>query len=124
MSKRAVICGAFRTPIGRFQGGLTSVRAPQLGAVMVKELLEKTGVKPEGVEEVIFGNVCQAGLGQNPARQAALWAASGGDRRLHREQGLRLGAEGRDARGAGDQGGRRRVMMAGGFENMSHISYP
>ena len=73
MSKRSVICEAVRTPIGRFQGGLAGVRAPELGAHCVKALLERTQLDPKLVGEVIMGNVCQAGLQQNPARQASIF---------------------------------------------------
>jgi acetyl-CoA C-acetyltransferase len=70
----AVIVSACRTPIGRFNGGLSSFRSPELGALAIKEALRRAGVKPEDVDEVIMGTVLQAGLGQNPARQAALGA--------------------------------------------------
>ncbi len=69
--KEVVIVSACRTPIGRFQGGLAGFRAPELGALAVREALARAGVAPAAVEEVILGNVLQAGLGQNPARQAA-----------------------------------------------------
>lgn len=67
-----VITAACRTPIGRFQGGLSSFSAPQLGALAVAEVLRRAGVEAGHVDEVIMGNVLQAGLGQNPARQAAI----------------------------------------------------
>src|SRR5213080_4459533 len=70
--KDIVIISAVRTPIGKFQGGLKSMTAPQLGALVVKEAVERAGVGPEQIDEVIMGNVVSAGLGQNPARQAAL----------------------------------------------------
>ena len=70
----AVIVSACRTPIGRFQGGLASFSAPQLGSLAIKEALTRADVKPEDVDEVIMGTVLQAGLGQNPARQAQLGA--------------------------------------------------
>ncbi len=73
MSERVVICGAVRTPIGRFQGGLASVPAGRLGAAAIAGLLERTGLDPGAVDEVVMGCVVQAGLGQNPARQAAIW---------------------------------------------------
>lgn len=68
------IVSAVRTPIGKFLGGLSSLTAPQLGAVVVKAALEKAHVGVELVDEVIMGQVLQAGVGQNPARQAALFA--------------------------------------------------
>jgi acetyl-CoA C-acetyltransferase len=64
------IVSACRTPIGRFQGGLSKFKAPALGGLAVKEALNRAGVAPELVDEVILGNVLQAGVGQNPARQA------------------------------------------------------
>lgn len=70
----AVIVAACRTPIGRFQGGLASLRAPDLGAIAVREAMVRCNLDPAEVDEVILGTVLQAGLGQNPARQAALAA--------------------------------------------------
>jgi acetyl-CoA C-acetyltransferase len=72
--REAVIVSACRTPIGRFQGGLASFKAPQLGAMAVAEAIRRAGIAAADVEEVILGTVLQAGLGQNPARQAALAA--------------------------------------------------
>lgn len=69
-----VIVDAVRTPIGSFQGSLSTLSATQLGGVAVKSLLERTGVKAGQIDEVYMGNVCSAGLGQAPARQAALFA--------------------------------------------------
>ena len=73
MSKRKVVlAGACRTAIGTMGGQLSSIPAPDLGAMAIKEALKRAGVKPEQVDEVYMGNVIQAGLGQNPARQAAI----------------------------------------------------
>ena len=72
--KKVVIVSAARTPIGSFMGALSSVPAPKLGAVAIKGALDKIGLKPELVEEVLMGNVVQAGTGQAPARQAAIFA--------------------------------------------------
>src|SRR6185436_11018835 len=69
--KDVVIASACRTPIAKFQGALAGFRAPQLGAFAINEALRRAGVKAEQVDEVIMGNVLTAGLGQNPARQAA-----------------------------------------------------
>ena len=69
-----VIVSAVRTPIGAFNGSLASLTAPQLGAIVIREALVRAGVKPEDVSEVIMGNVLTAGVGQAPARQAALFA--------------------------------------------------
>ncbi|MEE2940581.1 MAG: acetyl-CoA C-acetyltransferase [Planctomycetota bacterium] len=69
--KEVVIVSATRSPIGKFQGGLAGFRAPQLGGLAIAEAIARAGIEASDVEEVIFGNVLQAGLGQNPARQAA-----------------------------------------------------
>ena len=68
----AVIISATRTPVGKFLGSLKGFTAPELGAIVVRESVKRAGIKPEEVDEVIMGCVIQAGLGQNPARQAAL----------------------------------------------------
>jgi hypothetical protein len=72
--REAVIIGAARTPTGKFQGLLKGFKAPELGAIAIKAAIERAGVKPEDVDEVIMGCVVQAGIGQAPARQAALKA--------------------------------------------------
>jgi len=71
--RNAIICEALRTPTGKFQGSLSTFSAPQLGAHAIKSLLARTGLDPARVDEVIMGNVLQAALGQNPARQAAIY---------------------------------------------------
>ena len=68
----AMILSAARTPIGKFQGSLSSVPATQLGAIAVKAAVERAGINPEDIEEVIMGNVVQAGEGQAPARQSGI----------------------------------------------------
>ncbi|MDG5470710.1 acetyl-CoA C-acetyltransferase [Jeotgalibacillus sp. ET6] len=72
MSREAVIVSATRTAIGTFNGALKDVSAVTLGAIVIKEAISRAGIQPEQVNEVIMGNVLQAGLGQNPARQAAI----------------------------------------------------
>ena len=72
--KEVVIASACRTPIAKFQGGLAGFTAPQLGALAISEALRRAGVEPGAVEEVIMGHVLQAGVGQAPARQAAIGA--------------------------------------------------
>lgn len=72
--KKVVIVSAKRTPIGKFMGGLSSVPAPKLGAIAIKGALEAIGLDPNEVDEVYMGNVLQAGVGQAPARQAAIFA--------------------------------------------------
>ena len=74
MAKKIVLAGACRTAIGKMGGALSTVPAVDLGAVVIKEALKRAGVKPEQVDQVYMGNVIQAGLGQNPARQASLKA--------------------------------------------------
>ncbi|MFL5538160.1 MAG: acetyl-CoA C-acyltransferase, partial [Longimicrobiaceae bacterium] len=68
----AVIVSAVRTPIGRYLGGLASLSAPDLGAVAIREAVARAGVSADDVAEVIMGNVVQGGVGQAPARQAAI----------------------------------------------------
>jgi acetyl-CoA C-acetyltransferase len=70
----AVIVSACRTPVGSFRGGLAALSAPQLGAIAIREAVRRAGIAPEDVQEVIMGNVLQAGVGQAPARQAAIFA--------------------------------------------------
>ncbi len=124
MSNRSVICAAVRTPIGSFQGGLASVRAPQLGALCVKAILERADLDPAKVDEVIMGNVCQAGLQQNPARQAAIFGgvpANVSSMTINKVcgSGLKSVALADQAIRAGD----KHCIIAGGFENMSQIPY-
>ena len=69
-----VIVGSVRTPIGRFEGALSSISAPQLGAIAMRAAIERAGLAPKSVDEVIMGQVITAGVGQAPARQAALGA--------------------------------------------------
>ena len=77
-STTAVIVSAVRTPIGRFLGGLAPLTAPELGAIAIREAVDRSRIDPDEVEEVIFGNVVQGGVGQAPARQAALGAGVAG----------------------------------------------
>ncbi|MCO4100172.1 MAG: acetyl-CoA C-acetyltransferase [Gemmatimonas sp.] len=74
LSRQPVIVGAARTPIGRYLGGLASLSAPELGAIAIKAALQRSGVAPDQVQEVIMGHVLQGGTGQAPARQAMLKA--------------------------------------------------
>lgn len=122
--KRVVICGAVRTPIGRFQGALGALRAPQLGAEAVKALLARTGVDAGALDEVILGNVVQAGQHQNPARQAAIFGGvpdtvSAMTVNKVCGSGLKAVALAAQAIRAGDA----RCVLAGGFESMSNIPY-
>lgn len=72
--REVVIVSAVRTPVGNFNGSLTPFSAVDLGAIVIKEAITRAGIEKESIDEVIFGNVLQAGLGQNPARQAAIKA--------------------------------------------------
>ena len=124
MNREVVIVSAARTPIGSFLGALSTIPAPKLGAIAIKGALEKINLKPELVEEVLMGNVVQAGTGQAPARQAAIYAgipntvpcttinkvcASGMKTVMQASQSIALG----DAD----------IVVAGGMENMSLIPH-
>ena len=124
MNERVVIVEAVRTPIGKFQGGLKTVKASHLGAAAIKGLLARTGLDPAKIDEVIMGCVVQAGLGQNPARQAAIYAgvpSSVSAYTLNKVcgSGLRTVIAAAQAIKAGDI----RCAVAGGMENMSRIPY-
>ena len=124
MSKEVVIVSAARTPIGSFLGALSTIPAPKLGAIAIKGALDKINLDPALVQEVIMGNVVQAGTGQAPARQAAIYAgipntvpcttvnkvcASGMKAVMQAAQAIALG----DAD----------IIVAGGMENMSMIPH-
>ncbi|RIA98980.1 Thiolase, N-terminal domain-containing protein [Glomus cerebriforme] len=119
-----VIVSAVRTPVGCFNGSLKKLSAPELGAIATKGALEKTRLKPEQIEEIYFGNVLQANIGQSPARQVAIKAglptsteattinkvcASGMKAVILAAQSLSLGD--------------RSIMVAGGMESMSNTPY-
>src|SRR5690625_1952832 len=74
MNKDVVIVSASRTPIGICGGSLSTISAVEIGAIVIQDVLKRVNVEAEKVDEVIIGNVLQAGLGQNPARQAAIQA--------------------------------------------------
>ncbi|NAS30414.1 acetyl-CoA C-acyltransferase [Flavobacteriaceae bacterium R38] len=124
MSKKVVIVSAARTPIGSFMGSLSSIPAPRLGAIAIKGALEKINLDPSMVNEVLMGNVVQAGEGQAPARQAAIYAgipqsvpcttvnkvcASGMKTVMQAAQSIALGDVD--------------IVVAGGMENMSSIPH-
>lgn len=124
MNKEVVIVSAARTPIGSFMGSLSTVPAPKLGAIAIKGALEKINLKPELVEEVLMGNVVQAGVGQAPARQASIGAgipdtvpcttvnkvcSSGMKAVMQAAQSIMLGDTS--------------IVVAGGMENMSLIPH-
>ena len=119
-----VILSAVRTPIGRFQGGLSSLSATELGAKVVAEAVRRAGLQGNQVDEVIMGNVVQAGLGQNPARQAAL--KGGCDPRvaaltINKVCGSGLKAVALAAQAV--QLGESEIVVAGGMESMSNCPY-
>ncbi|HLG59510.1 MAG TPA: acetyl-CoA C-acetyltransferase [Vicinamibacterales bacterium] len=120
----AVIVSAARVPTGRFLGTLKDVTAPELGAIVVREVVRRAGIDPAVVEECIMGNVVSAGLGQAPARQAALRGGlSDGVSALTINKvcgsGLKAVMLAAQGIGAGDAG----VVVAGGMESMSHAPY-
>lgn len=122
--ENVVIVSAYRTPTGKILGKLSALTAPQLGSKVIEEVVKRVGIKPDQVDEVIMGNVITAGIGQNPARQAALFAglpdtvaaltinkvcASGLKAVALASQAIRLG----DAE----------VVVAGGMESMSNAPF-
>ncbi|MBF7092423.1 acetyl-CoA C-acyltransferase [Flavobacterium sp. ALJ2] len=124
MNKRVVIVSAVRTPIGSFMGGLSTVTAPKLGAVAIKGALEKIQLDPNLVDEVFMGNVVQAGVGQAPARQAAIFA--GLPEKVVCTTVNKVCASGMKAVMFGAQAiacGDAEIVIAGGMENMSLIPH-
>ena len=122
--KQAVIISAVRTPVGKLLGALKSIRAPDLGAIVVREAVKRAGLKPEDVDEVIMGCVIQAGLGQNPARQAALRGGlpdTVSAVTVNKVCGSGLKAVMMAAQGV--QLGDTEVVVAGGMESMSNAPY-
>jgi len=124
MNDPVVIVSAVRTPMGGFQGDFNGVTAPQLGAVAIRAAVERAGIKPEQVEEVVFGNVLQAGVGQAPARQASIGAGlplSAGCTTVHKVCGSALKSVMlmHDSLLAGSY----KIGVAGGQESMSNAPY-
>lgn len=122
--KEVVLVGACRTPIAKFQGSLAGFRAPDLGALAIAEALRRAGVPLDAVEEVIMGNVLQAGLGQNPARQAARKAGVPdrvGSFTVNKVcgSGLKAVMLAAQAIRAGDA----ELIVAGGMESMTNAPY-
>src|ERR1700683_2736838 len=119
-----VILSAVRTPIGKFMGGLSPLSAPELGAKVVAEAVRRAGIEPGQVDEVIMGNVVQAGLGQNPARQAAL--KGGLDPRVAAMTINKVCGSGLKTVGLAAEAvmlGESEVVVAGGMESMSNAPY-
>src|SRR5258706_3297411 len=122
MTSDAVIVSAVRTPVGKFQGSLAPLSAPQLGAKVVAEAVRRAGIEPAAVDEVIMGNVVQAGLGQNPARQAAL--GGGLQPRVAAMTINKVCGSGLKAVALAAQGvmlGESEIVVAGGLEFMSDL---
>src|ERR1700723_492759 len=122
--ERPVILSAVRTPIGKFMGGLAPLAATELGAKVVAEVVRRAGIEPNQVDEAILGNVVQAGLGQNPARQAAL--RGGLDPRVAAMTINKVCGSGLKAVGLAAQAvqlGESEVVVAGGMESMSNCPY-
>jgi len=122
--RQAVIVGALRTPIGSLNGALSSLSAPHLGSLVISELLHQTGLDPDIVEQVIMGNVLSAGLGQAPARQAAL---GGGLPKSVRCLTInKVCGSGLKAVMLAEQAirnGEAEAIIAGGMESMSNAPY-
>lgn len=124
MNKKIVIVSAVRTPIGSFMGALSTVTAPQLGAIAIKGALDKINLKPELIDEVFMGNVVQAGVGQAPARQASILAGlpvSVACTTVNKvcASGMKAVMMGAQAILCGDA----EIVVAGGMENMSLIPH-
>lgn len=122
--REVVIVGAARTPIGAFMGALSSIPAPRLGAVAIRAALERAGVEPEAVQHVVMGNVLQAGVGQAPARQAAIFAGLPNGTpavTVNKVCGSGLEAVVQGARAI--LLGEAEVVVAGGMESMSQAPY-
>ena len=121
----AVILSAARTPMGKFQGSLSAIPAPRLGAAVVRAAVERAGIEnPAEIEEVMMGNVVSAGLGQAPARQAAIFAGlpeSVGATTVNKVcgSGLKTVMLAAQAIRAGDS----HLLVAGGMESMSRAPY-
>lgn len=119
-----VIISAVRTPIGKFQGALQDLTAPQLGAIVVREAVKRAGVDPNQVDECIMGNVVQAGLGQNPARQAALRGGlppTVAAMTINKVCGSGLKSVALAAQAI--QTGNSELVVAGGMESMTNAPY-
>ena len=120
----AVILSAARTPIGKFQGALSNIPAPQLGAIAVKAAVERAKIDPREIEEIIMGNVVQAGEGQAPARQSGIFGgipATVSATTINKVcgSGLKAAMMSAQAIRAGDAD----LFVAGGFESMSRAPY-
>ena len=121
---QVVILSACRTAVGKFQGSLSDLSATQLGAIVVREAVKRAGIEPASVDECIMGNVISAGLGQNPARQAAIYgglAPEVGAMTINKVCGSGLKAVGLAAQAI--QTGNSTIVVAGGMESMTNAPY-
>jgi acetyl-CoA C-acetyltransferase len=119
-----VIISGCRTAVGKFQGSLTDLSAPQLGAVVVREAVKRAGLNSDQVDECIMGNVLPAGLGQNPARQAAIFGGlspATGAMTINKVCGSGLKAVALAAQAV--QTGNSSIVVAGGMESMTNAPY-
>src|SRR5581483_2291835 len=119
-----VIISAVRTAIGKFQGALSDLKATELGAIVVREAVKRAGIDPAVVDECIMGNVVSAGLGQNPARQAALYGGlppEVGALTVNKVCGSGLKAVALAAQAI--QTSNSEVVVAGGMESMTNAPY-
>jgi acetyl-CoA C-acetyltransferase len=122
--REVVIVGAARTPIGSFQGALAALKAPELGAIAIKAALERAGLRPNEVDEVLMGCVLQAGIGQAPARQAAIFAGLPKETpctTINKVCGSGLKAVTLAAQAIANGDADR--IVAGGMESMSNVPY-
>ena len=120
----AVIISGCRTPVGKFQGSLSDFSAPQLGAIVVREAVKRAGIDPNSVDECIMGNVVSAGLGQNPARQAAIFGGlspATGAMTINKVCGSGLKSVALAAQAV--QTGNSSIVVAGGMESMTNAPY-
>src|ERR1700739_305840 len=119
-----VIISGCRTPVGKFQGSLSDFTAPQLGALVVREAVKRAGIDPAQVDECIMGNVVSAGLGQNPARQAAIFGGlspATGAMTINKVCGSGLKSVALAAQAV--QTGNSSIVVAGGMESMTNAPY-
>jgi acetyl-CoA C-acetyltransferase len=120
----AIILSGCRTPVGKFQGSLSDFSAPQLGAMVVREAVKRAGLDPAQVDECIMGNVVSAGLGQNPARQAAIFGGlspATGAMTINKVCGSGLKSVALAAQAV--QTGNSSIVVAGGMESMTNAPY-
>jgi acetyl-CoA C-acetyltransferase len=119
-----VIISGCRTPVGKFQGSLSDFTAPQLGAIVVREAVKRANLNPDQIDECIMGNVVSAGLGQNPARQAAIFGGlspATGAMTINKVCGSGLKAVALAAQAI--QTGNSSIVVAGGMESMTNAPY-